>query len=144
MIDSVKERRKEFAREGTNGCDIQRLASLDMQAALDYLNGMYRDLIWVSDWTRINEEFGSSITDEQTYQARSDLNYYVRQWYTRKADVYVDVLGDGSLADGDIPDTSNRDAAITMSGSNLVIAIPSDALTKAPILLEEAVDYYNN
>lgn len=144
LIDIVKERRKEFALEGINWLDIQRLASLDMQAALDYLNGMYRDLIWVSDWTRINEEFGSSITDEQTYQVRSDLNYYVRQWYTRKADVYVDVLGDGSLADGDIPDTSNRDAAITMSGSNLVIAIPSDALTKAPILLEEAVDYYNN
>lgn len=68
----------------------------------------------------------------------------MRQWYTRKAEIYVDVLGEGSLAEGDTPDTSNRDAAIVMNSSNLVIAIPSDALTKAPILLEEAVDYYNN
>lgn len=139
----VAERRKEFALEGINWFDIQRLASLDAQAAVRYLNGMYRDMVWTPDWKRIGEEFGSSLTDEQSYQVRSNLNYYVRQWYTPRTDDYTDVLGEGSLAEGDVPDTSNRDAAITMNTGNLVIAIPSDALTKAPILLEEAVDYYN-
>lgn len=139
----IAERRKEFALEGINWFDIQRLASLDAQAAVSYLNGMYRDMVWTADWTRIGEEFGSSLTDEQSYQVRSNLNYYVRQWYTPKTDNYTDVLGEGSLAEGDVPDTSNRDAAITMNTGNLVIAIPSDALTKAPILLEDAVDYYN-
>ena len=140
----VNERRKEFALEGINWFDIQRLASLGQQAALDYLNGMYRDLVWIPDWKRIGEEFGTSITDEQTYQARTDMNYYVRRWATVKTDDdYTDVLGSGSLAKGDTPDTSNRDAAIVMNSGNLTISIPSDALTKAPLLLESAVDYYN-
>lgn len=139
----LNERRKEFALEGINWFDIQRLASLSRQDALDYLNGMYRDMVWTPDWTRIGEEFGTSLTDEQTYQTRSDLNYYVRQWYTARTDDYTDVLGSGSLAKGDTPDTSNRDAAIVMNSSNLTISIPSDALTKAPLLLESAVDYYN-
>lgn len=142
-IGLLAERRKEFALEGINWFDIQRLASLSEQTALDYLNGMYRDMVWTPDWKRIGEEFGSSLTDEQTYQVRSDMNYYVRQWYTPRTDDYTDVLGSGSLARGDAPDVSNRDAAIVMNAGNLVIAIPSDALTKAPCLLEDAVDYYN-
>lgn len=141
-VGILRERRKEFALEGINWFDIQRLASLSQQAALDYLNGMYRDMIWTPDWTRIGEEFGTSLTDEQTYESRSNLAYYVRQWYTRKEDNYTDVLGSGSLAENDVPDTSNRDAAIVMNANNLVISIPSDALTKAPLLLENAVDYY--
>ncbi|MDE5621477.1 MAG: RagB/SusD family nutrient uptake outer membrane protein, partial [Alistipes sp.] len=140
----LNERRKEFALEGINWFDIQRLASLDAQAAVDYLNGMYRDMVWTPDWKRIGEEFGASLSDEQTYQTRGNMSYYVRQWYTPLADDYTDVLGNGSLARGDVPDTPNRNAAIVMNRSNLVIAIPSDALTKAPLLLEPAVDYYND
>lgn len=140
----LNERRKEFALEGINWFDIQRLASLDAQAAVDYLNGMYRDMVWTPDWKRIGEEFGASLSDEQTYQTRGNMSYYVRQWYTPLTDDYTDVLGNGSLARGDVPDTSNRNAAIVMNRSNLVIAIPSDALTKAPLLLEPAVDYYND
>lgn len=136
------ERRKEFALEGINWFDIQRLASLSQQSALDYLNGMYRDMVWTPNWTRIGEEYGASLTDEQSYKTRSNLDYYVRQWYTPRADDYTDVLGTGSLAAGDAPDTSNRDAAIVMNGGNLVVAIPADALTKTPLLLEAAVDYY--
>lgn len=142
MIALLKERRKEFAFEGINWFDIQRLASLSEQAAVDYLNSMYRDMVYIPDWTRIGEEFGESITDEQTYNARSNMDYYVRTWNTRVEEVYEDVLGDGTLAEGDTPDTSNRAAAIVMNSSNLVIAIPSDALTKAPCLLEPPVDYY--
>ncbi len=141
-VGLLKERRKEFALEGINWFDIQRLASLSEQAAVDYLNSMYRDMVWIPNWTRIGEEFGESITDEQTYTCRSDNSYYVRTWNTRVEEVYEDVLGEGTLAEGAVPDTSNRAAAIVMNASNLVIAVPSDALTKAPCLLEAAVDYY--
>lgn len=142
-VGILRERRREFALEGINWFDIQRLASLDADAAVAYLNGMYRDIVWTPDWTRIGQEFGTSLTDEQTYRVRSDMSYYTRNWNTRKADNYTDVLGEGSLAAGDLPDETNRAAAIVMNRNNLVIAVPSDALTKAPLLLEPAVDYYN-
>lgn len=139
----INERRKEFALEGINWFDIQRIASLDKNTALDYLNGMYRDMVWSLDWKRVGEEFGSSITDADTYAVRSDRNYYVRSWNTKKdSENYDDVMGEGTLAAGDTPDTSNRDAAIIMNANNLEIAVPSDALTKAPLLLEAAIDYY--
>lgn len=141
-IDLLKERRKEFAMEGINWFDIQRLASLNQTVAIDYLNGMYRDLIYVPNWTLISETYGGSLTDAQTYEARTNMKNYVRTWNTRVEEVYEDALGDGTLAEGTVPDTSNRAAAIVMNANNLVIAIPSDALTKAPLLLEAAVDYY--
>lgn len=134
----LKERRKEFAFEGINWFDIQRLSYLSKQAALDYINGMYRDKVWVFNWEKFGQDYPDA-TDANRYEAmnKSGHEYYSRQWYTRvDSEVYTDV-GTGSNVD-----TSNRAAAIVLTERNLTIALPADVVTKAPILNEPAVDYY--
>lgn len=136
--DLLKERRKEFAFEGINWFDIQRLSYLSAQAALDYINTMYRDKIWVFNWEKYNKDYPDA-TEANQYEAmnKPGREYYTRQWYTRvDQEVYTDV-GTGSNID-----TSNRAAAIVLTERNLEIALPADVVTKAPILNGEAVDYY--
>ncbi len=137
--DLIKERRKEFAIEGINWLDIKRLYYLSSPVALDYLNNMYRDMVWVLDWKRVNAEFGESITNAQKNEVGNNPDYYLRNWNTPK--VNEDLVDCGSTAN---PDLSNRAAPIIMNDASMYIAIPADASTKAPILLEPAVDYYEN
>lgn len=135
-IELIKERRKEFAFEGMNWFDIQRLYYLDADVALDYMNKMYRDKIYLFNWQRYGEDYPDA-TDENQYDAMNKREYYVRQWYTRvDQEVYTDV------GTGDNVDTSNRAAAIVLSEKNLSVAIPADVVTKAPILNDAAQDYY--
>ncbi len=135
-LELIKERRKEFAFEGMNWFDIQRLYYLDVNVALDYLNKMYRDKIYLFNWQRYGEDYPDA-TDENQYDAMNKREYYVRQWYTRvDQEVYTDV------GTGDNVDTSNRAAAIVLSKKNLSVAIPADVVTKAPILNDAAQDYY--
>ncbi len=135
----IKERRKEFAMEGCNWFDIKRMYYIDQTAALRYLNDMYRDKVWVFDWTTFGEQYGTSYTEEQMYEARNDMSYYHRNWYTT-----VDNENFEDVGPNPTPNTDNRAAAIVMQPSNMVIALPSEVTTKAPILLEPAVDYYAN
>lgn len=135
----IKERRKEFAMEGCNWFDIKRMYYIDPTAALRYLNDMYRDKVWVFDWTTFGEQYGTSYTEEQMYEARNDMSYYHRNWYTT-----VDNENFEDVGPNPTPNTDNRAAAIVMQPSNMVIALPSEVTTKAPILLEPAVDYYAN
>lgn len=135
-LELIKERRKEFAFEGMNWFDIQRLYYLDVNVALDYMNKMYRDKIYLFNWQKYGEDYPDA-TDENQYDAMNKREYYVRQWYTRvDQEVYTDV------GTGDNVDTSNRAAAIVLSEKNLSVAIPADVVTKAPILNDAAQDYY--
>lgn len=135
-LELIKERRKEFAFEGMNWFDIQRLYYLDADVALDYMNKMYRDKIYLFNWQKYGEDYPDA-TDENQYDAMNKREYYVRQWYTRvDQEVYTDV------GTGDNVDTSNRAAAIVLSEKNLSVAIPADVVTKAPILNDAAQDYY--
>lgn len=135
-LELIKERRKEFAFEGMNWLDIQRLYYLDVNVALDYINKMYRDKVYVFNWEKYALEYPDA-TDANQYDAMNKREYYVRQWYTRvDQEVYTDV------GVGEDVDTSNRAAAIVLSEKNFTVAIPADVMTKAPILNSPAVDYY--
>lgn len=135
-LELIKERRKEFAFEGMNWLDIQRLYYLDVNVALDYMNKMYRDKVYVFNWEKYALEYPDA-TDANQYDAMNKREYYVRQWYTRvDQEVYTDV------GVGEDVDTSNRAAAIVLSEKNFTVAIPADVMTKAPILNSPAVDYY--
>lgn len=135
-LELIKERRKEFAFEGMNWLDIQRLYYLDVNVALDYMNKMYRDKVYVFNWEKYALDYPDA-TDANQYDAMNKREYYVRQWYTRvDQEVYTDVGG------GEDVDTSNRAAAIVLSEKNFTVAIPADVMTKAPILNSPAVDYY--
>lgn len=135
-LELIKERRKEFAFEGMNWFDIQRLYYLDVNVALDYMNKMYRDKIYQFNWQKYGEDYPDA-TDENQYDAMNKREYYVRQWYTR-----VDQEDYTDVGTGDNVDTSNRAAAIVLSEKNLSVAIPADVVTKAPILNDAAQDYY--
>lgn len=135
-LELIKERRKEFAFEGMNWLDIQRLYYLDVNVALDYMNKMYRDKVYVFNWEKYALDYPDA-TDANQYDAMNKREYYVRQWYTRvDQEVYTDV------GVGEDVDTSNRAAAIVLSEKNFTVAIPADVMTKAPILNSPAVDYY--
>ncbi len=135
-LELIKERRKEFAFEGMNWLDIQRLYYLDVNVALDYMNKMYRDKVYVFNWEKYALDYPDA-TDANQYDAMNKREYYVRQWYTRvDQEVYTDVGA------GEDVDTSNRAAAIVLSEKNFTVAIPADVMTKAPILNSPAVDYY--
>ncbi len=138
-LDIIRERRKEFAMESCNWFDIKRLYYLDGATALDYLNKMYRDRVYKLNYSRIAEELGESYTNVDLFNVGNKREYYVTNWYTRVSDDNLEDIGTG-----DDIDTSNRAAAIIMNDASMYIAIPSDATTKAPILLEPAVDYYAN
>ena len=135
-LELIKERRKEFAFEGMNWLDIQRLYYLDVNTALEYLNNMYRDKIYLFNWQKYGEDYPDN-TEENLYEAQNNNDYFIRTWYTRvDTEDYTDV-GAGSNVD-----TSNRAAAIVLSEKNLTVAIPADVAKKAPILNSAAVDYY--
>lgn len=135
-LELIKERRKEFAFEGQNWFDVMRLKYIDEQAAVDYLNNMYRDKIYLFNWQKYGEDYPDA-TDENQYEAMNKSEYFVRQWYTRvDAEDYTDVGA------GENVNTENRAAPIVVQAHNLKVALPADVVTKAPILNGEAVDYY--
>lgn len=134
----IEERRREFAFEGANWLDIKRMAYIDESAALDYINGMYRDKMWKMDYSRMVDELGGdSWTNEDLYKYGNDLDYYVRCW---SSEIDPEDMTDAGTNDN--INTSNRSGAIVMNSSSLYVAIPSEATTNAPLLLEPAVDFY--
>ncbi len=143
-VDLIKERRKEFAMEGSNWFDIKRMFYIAPDQTLDYLNKMYRDKKWAPNWKKMNDEFGSSMTGEQTYTCgnAADYKYYLRTWSNVNIDPDNDQVIDCGTNEN--IDLSQRSAPIEVSKGNMMISIPADATTKAPILLEDAVDYYAN
>ena len=136
-LDLVKERRREFALEGANWFDIKRMAYLDEQKALDYLNGMYRDKQYKLNYKKINDELGGTHTNEDIFNYGNNPDYYVRGWLSEiDGELFEDAGPNTSI------DTSNRSGIITFTSTSLYIDLPADATTNAPILLEEPVDYY--
>ncbi len=144
-LDLIKERRKEFALEGTNWFDIKRLYYISEAEALDYLNKMYRDKVWAPNWKKLNDEFGDSRTNENLHDCgnTADYKYYVRTWTNQNVDEDSgeEIIDCGPNANIDL---TQRSAPIIVTKGNMLIAIPANATTKAPILLEDAVDYYAN
>ena len=138
-VDLIKERRKEFAIEGINWFDIKRMYYLNGQTALDYLNNMYRDMVWVLNWDKLNDTYGESVTNEQLFEAGNNPDFYLRNWNSPLTE--KDRVDCGPTSS---PDLSNRGVPVTMTDASMYIAIPADASTKAPILLEPAVDYYQS
>ncbi len=140
-IDIIKERRREFAFESISWFDIKRLSYLDETQALDYINGMYRDKVMKFDYARLSDELGlepgANPTNEQLAVYGNNMDYYYRSWDT---EIDTEAKIDAGL-NSDI-NTENRAAAIVFTPSAFHIAIPANATTNAPILLEPAVDYY--
>ena len=110
---------------------------------LDYLNKMYRDKVWTPNWKKISDEFGDSRTNEDLYNVgnKPDYEYYIRTWTNQNKDEDTEIIDAGTNAS---IDETQRAAPIVITEGNMMIAIPANATTKAPILLEEAVDYYAN
>ena len=142
--DLIRERRKEFAMEGSNWFDIKRMFYIAPNQTLDYMNNMYRDKVWRPNWAKIKAEFGDSKTNEDQYNVGNKPNYeyYLRTWANLNIDEDTEDVVDAGTNDN--INTSQRSAEIMVSKGNMLIAIPANASTKAPILLEEAVDYYAN
>ncbi len=136
-MDLIKERRREFAFEGANWFDIKRVAYLNEDTALDYLNGMYRDKQWRLNYEKLNEVTGNAYTNEDIFIYGNNQDYYTRGWLSE-----IDATDWTDAGTNDNIDTSNRSGAIVFNRSSFYIDIPSDATTNAPILLEDAVDYY--
>ncbi len=139
-MDLVKERRREFALEGANWLDIKRVAYIDETTALDYLNSMYRDKQFKLNYNKISEEVGGTWDNEDIFNYGNNPDYYVRGWLSE-----IVSEGDEAYVDAGTNDninTVNRSGVITFTSSSLYVAIPADATTNAPILLEEPVDYY--
>ncbi|MFV0290754.1 MAG: RagB/SusD family nutrient uptake outer membrane protein [Mangrovibacterium sp.] len=121
----IKERRKEFAMEGINWFDIKRYYYHDETAALAYLNGMKRDRIYSWNWDWDTEHLNAPT--EERYEAEQLRKNYAPTWETK-----VD------------PDDwkSDRVETIIFNNASMYLAIPAEETTKAPTLLEPAVDYY--
>jgi len=129
----IKERRKEFAFESVSWFDIRRYYYRDSEAALGYLNEMKRDRIYSFDWDHIDT--GSKTGEElrnTTNGLFNDRDNYVQSWQTR-----VD-------PDKTIPDESNRVNNIVFTSASMTMSLPSEVTTQAPVLLEDAVEYYND
>jgi hypothetical protein len=128
----IKERRKEFAFESVSWFDIKRYYYRDHEAALSYLNNMKRDRVYSFDWDNI--ETGSRTGEElrnTTNGLYNDRKNYVQSWETR---VNPNIT---------TPDESNRVNNIVFTAASMTMALPSEVTTQAPVLLEDAVDYYN-
>ncbi len=136
-MDLIKERRREFALEGMNWFDIKRMAYLDEGTALEYLNTMYRDKMYKLDYVKIDAEIGGTHTNVDIANYGNKLDYYIRCW---SSEINAEDMTDAGPNDN--INTENRGAPIVFNKSNLYIAIPADATTNAPLLLEEPVDYY--
>ncbi|MWN76725.1 RagB/SusD family nutrient uptake outer membrane protein [Labilibaculum sp. A4] len=124
FLDLIKERRKEFAFEGNSWYDIKRYYYRDNTAAIEYLNSMKRDQLYQFDFNTNNLD-GLSTADK--YVLENDRNSYVIGWETT----------DTGEWDGE------RVNNIVFNSSSMYISLPAEVTTKAPILLEGAVDYYS-
>lgn len=123
-VDLLKERRKEFAFEGTSWYDIKRYYYRDKTAALTYLNDMKRDQVYRFDYNTYDT---SNLPTADLYVLENKKSTYVIGWETT-------VNGEW---DGD------RLNSIVFSDASMYLALPAEVTTKAPVLLENAVDYYN-
>ncbi len=122
--DLIKERRKEFAFEGIAWYDVKRYYYRDENAALAYLNGMERDKVYRFDYNTYNIE---EMSIEDRYEAENSRDSYVFGWETT----------DNGEWDG------NRVNSISFTDASMYLSLPAEVTSKAPILLEPAVDYYN-
>lgn len=124
-INLLKERRKEFAFEGTSWYDIKRFYYQNNTGAIDYLNDMKRDQVYRFDFN--NLDYNDLPTSEK-YILENDFNSYIIGWETT----------DNGEYDG------NRVNNIVFTSQSMYVELPAEVTTKAPILLENAVDYYRN
>ncbi|MDR1682638.1 MAG: RagB/SusD family nutrient uptake outer membrane protein [Candidatus Symbiothrix sp.] len=135
FADVLLERRKEFAFEGINWFDVKRFYYRDHQAALDYLNGMQRDRIWAMDYNGPDDT-----TEDDDYNKQSDAVKY--EWENNKSNYYLSwetvVDPDNRAKDG-----SDRIENILFSDASMKLTLPASVTSVAPILLEPAVDFYN-
>ena len=120
----IKERRREFAFEATSWYDIKRYYYRDKTAALTYLNDMQRDQVYRFDYNKYNVD-GMSTADKYVLENNKDA--YIIGWET--------------TANGEWD--GERVNNIVFSDGSMYISLPAEVTTKAPILLEPAVDYYN-
>lgn len=122
--DLIKERRREFAFEATSWYDIKRYYYRDAESAISYLNDMERDKVYRYDY---NNYPTNDIPTSTLYEYENDKSRYVYAWQT---------TSDGNW-DGE------RVNNIVFTDASMYLSLPAEATTKAPILLEPAVDYYN-
>ncbi|MGQ1889678.1 RagB/SusD family nutrient uptake outer membrane protein [Thermophagus sp. OGC60D27] len=123
-LDLLKERRKEFAFEGSSWYDIKRYYYRDPDAALQYLNDMERDRVYRFDYNTYNLD---EVSIEERYELENSRDSYVFGWETTENGEW-----DGERVEN-----------ISFSHASMYLSLPAEVTTKAPILLEPAVNYYN-
>ena len=117
----IKERRKEFAFEATSWYDVKRYYYRDPESALKYLNDMKRDRVYRFDYNTYE------MSIEERYDLENSRDSYVIGWETTHNGEW-----DGERVDN-----------ISFSHASMYLSLPAEVTTKAPILREPAVDYYN-
>lgn len=120
----LKERRKEFAFEGVSWYDIKRYYYRDKSAAITYLNDMERDKLYRFDYNTYNV---SNLPTADLYVLENKKSSYITGWETTTNGEW----------------NGPRLNSIVFSDASMYLALPAEVTTKAPILLEDAVDYYN-
>lgn len=120
----LKERRKEFALESSSWYDIKRYFYRNKTAALTYLNDMKRDQVYRFDFDKFDM---SSLPTAELYEIENKKDSYILGWETT-----VDGQYDGERVNN-----------IVFTDASMYLSLPAEVTTKAPVLLEEAVDYYN-
>lgn len=122
--DLIKERRLEFAFESVAWYDIKRYYYRDPAAALAYLNGMQRDRVYRFDYANHPT---TNLPASSLYELENDKDNFIIGWQTTDNGEY----------------NGNRVNNIVFSDASMYLSLPAEVTTKAPILLEPAVDYYN-
>jgi hypothetical protein len=120
----IKERRREFAFEGVSWYDVKRYYYRDSSSALSYLNNMQRDKTYSFDWETYDT---ADLPTVDIYELENNKDCYVTSWET---------TDDGTW-------NGERVNNIVFDASSMSIDLPAEVTTKAPILLEDAVDYYS-